>query len=71
MMVCLLRPSTVSPSRAAKVSEFSAGTADEARFACTDRAVLRVYLQEQLSAWDEVGLQGAKSGFERHTGDCR
>lgn len=40
------------------VSEFSAGTADEARFACTDRSVLRVYLQEQLSAWDEVGLQG-------------
>ncbi|CAE7693293.1 EXG1, partial [Symbiodinium pilosum] len=40
------------------VSEFSAGTAEAARFACTDRAVLRVYLQEQLSAWDEVGLQG-------------
>ena len=26
------------------VSEFSAGTADEARFACTDRSVLRVQL---------------------------
>ena len=32
------------------VSEFSAGTADEARFACTDRSVLRVQLGESSEA---------------------
>lgn len=40
------------------VSEFSAGTSEAALFACQDRDVLRAFLQEQLSAWDAVGLQG-------------
>eukprot|EP00438_Fugacium_kawagutii_P016714 Skav227658 [mRNA] locus=scaffold58:549357:552997:- [translate_table: standard] len=39
------------------VSEFSAGTGDAALFACRDRDVVRAFLQEQLSAWDAVGLQ--------------
>lgn len=40
------------------VSEFSAGTSEEALFACQDRQVLFAFLQEQLSAWDSVGIQG-------------
>ena len=30
---------------------------EAALFACQDRDVLRAFLQEQLSAWDAVGLQ--------------
>lgn len=30
---------------------------EAALFACRDRDVLRAFLQEQLSAWDAVGLQ--------------
>lgn len=40
------------------VSEFSVGSHEEAKFACRDREVLMAFLQEQLSAWDAVGMQG-------------
>jgi len=39
------------------ITEFSVGTTEEARMACNDRAVLKTFLQEQLVAFDQAGLQ--------------
>mmetsp|Transcript_19662 Transcript_19662/g.34853 ORF Transcript_19662/g.34853 Transcript_19662/m.34853 type:complete len:593 (-) Transcript_19662:30-1808(-) len=39
------------------ISEFSVGTFQDARLACKDRAVLKIFLEEQLASFDSVGLQ--------------
>jgi len=38
-------------------SEFSLGTFDQARFACTDKAVTRQYLQTQVRAFNEAQIE--------------
>ena len=37
--------------------QFCPAVGEAALFACQDRDVLRAFLQEQLSAWDAVGMQ--------------
>eukprot|EP00931_Biecheleriopsis_adriatica_P077584 TRINITY_DN5110_c0_g1_i2.p1 TRINITY_DN5110_c0_g1~~TRINITY_DN5110_c0_g1_i2.p1 ORF type:complete len:534 (-),score=114.85 TRINITY_DN5110_c0_g1_i2:308-1684(-) len=39
------------------ISEFSAGTSQEARVACTDRQVTRAFLAEQLAVWENNGIE--------------
>jgi aryl-phospho-beta-D-glucosidase BglC (GH1 family) len=39
------------------VTEFSVGTSEKARYACTDRHVLKVFFQEQVRAFNQFGIQ--------------